>query len=165
MKMTCVAEKLTEARKSLNLSIDDVSRATRISAALIDALENNDFGKFTAAFYARGCVAILARYYRLDHRQLKRQFSAELPSYPPWRTRSAKTEVTRDETDWWCYWLASLRLEIVIPWALAFVVLFLVLSAYSLGYSHGTSRDHRKTIDNGYRQPLASHRPTGFAPN
>jgi len=137
---TSVAEQLTQAREAKGLSIDEVAKATRVSPRLIRALETGDFGAFSAAFYARGCVGILARFYRLKGRALKRQFAAE---YPASRATTGNLAST-DLPDYWCYWIACLRLDSIAPWALSILLLAALLGAYSLGHAHGAKQHETK---------------------
>ncbi|MGB0582481.1 MAG: helix-turn-helix domain-containing protein [Limisphaerales bacterium] len=132
-----VAQELTGERKSQNLTVNQVARATRISPSLITAIESEDYGRFSAAFYARGCVRLLARHYGLDHRRLKRQFMKELPSNPPWKPNSSRTDTSPDEMDSWCVWVACMRLDGLAPWLVLVGLLACLLGAYSLGHAHG----------------------------
>lgn len=164
-----VAQELTGARESQNLTVNEVARATRINAALIEAIESEDYGRFSAAFYARGCVRNLARFYRLDHRRIKKQFVKELPSTPLWRPNSSRTDTSRDETDSWCYWIACMRLDGLVPWLLILALMACLLGAYTLGHAHGTQSaeitrgDGRFDISNG--EPLAARSDHDFTGN
>lgn len=154
--MISVAEQLTRARNLRQASIGEVARTTRVSAHLIRALESGDYGTFSAAFYARGCVGILARHYRLDGRALKRQLMTEFPCSSP---RTDDEPPTGDLPDFWCYWIACLRLDSVAPWMLSILLLSTMLAAYTLGRSHGARQEQNRTIEQR-EQFAARHAPT-----
>lgn len=138
MNSTSVGETLAARRAELGLNRFAVARATRLNRELVRAIEHGELHRFSAAFYARGCVGILARFYGLDACQLTRRFMRELPASPPWRRNGTRTATPRNETDAWCYWFACLRLEGIVPWALAVALMVGLLGAFTLGHRLGS---------------------------
>ncbi|HVS68136.1 MAG TPA: RodZ domain-containing protein [Mycobacteriales bacterium] len=78
-----VGETLSSARRSLGLSLDDVSADTRIRASVIASIENDDFTLCGGAVYARGHIRSIARVLGIDAEPLIAEFDAahqvELP--------------------------------------------------------------------------------------
>lgn len=81
-----VGARLTEARELAGLTVEDVSRTTRIRATLIRAIEADDFGPCGGAVYARGHIRSIAAVAGADAQALIAEFDAEhgspLPSDP-----------------------------------------------------------------------------------
>lgn len=69
-----VGEHLAAAREQAGLSIDDVSRATRIRGALIRDIEAGGVEASGGAVYARGHIRAIATYLRLDPVPLLAEF-------------------------------------------------------------------------------------------
>lgn len=54
LMLLTVGERLVEARKAKNLSLEDVAKSTRISLRHLQSLENNDFAQLPARTYTIG---------------------------------------------------------------------------------------------------------------
>lgn len=67
---------LAEARQAAGLSVSDVSARTRIRAALIRAIEADDFAPCGGDFYARGHIRAIARAVGTDSRPLIADYDA-----------------------------------------------------------------------------------------
>jgi cytoskeletal protein RodZ len=78
-----VGETLSSARRSLGLTLDDVSADTRIRASVVAAIESDDFSSCGGAVYARGHIRSIARVLGIDDGPLIAEFDAghkvELP--------------------------------------------------------------------------------------
>lgn len=72
-----VGARLTEARELAGLSVEDVSRTTRIRATLIRAIEADDFGPCGGAVYARGHIRSIATAVGADPAPLIADYDAE----------------------------------------------------------------------------------------
>jgi cytoskeletal protein RodZ len=88
-----VGEELSRARSKAGLSVDDVAAATRIRAALVRAIEADDFARCGGAVYARGHIRSIAQVVDLDPVPLVASFDAEhggapAPSVPTQETGS-----------------------------------------------------------------------------
>src|SRR5271170_4853338 len=76
--MSQVAEKLRQAREALHLTINQVADVTKIRTDHLRALEEGDFGVFSAPVYIRGSVKNYARALKLDVPQVLSALDAEL---------------------------------------------------------------------------------------
>jgi cytoskeletal protein RodZ len=79
-----VGETLSQARRNVGLSLDDVAADTRIRASLIAAIERDDFDPCGGAVYARGHLRSIAKVLGIDAAPLVAEFDAthdlDLPS-------------------------------------------------------------------------------------
>jgi cytoskeletal protein RodZ len=64
--MSTVAEQLRNARQARNLSIEQVADMTKMRADQVRALEQGDFGSFSAPVYLRGSVRTYSTLLKLD---------------------------------------------------------------------------------------------------
>jgi len=64
--MASIGERLSQERQAKGLSIEDVSRATKIQPKYIQALEQEDFCYFSAPVYLKGFLRTYAQYLGLD---------------------------------------------------------------------------------------------------
>ncbi len=95
--MLTVAEQLRQARESLNLDIHQVAEATKLKSDHVRALEEGDYGPFSAPVYLRGSVRTYAKYLKLDPTKLVVQLDAEMsqsgegaePAFAPPRPKSS----------------------------------------------------------------------------
>ena len=69
-----VGERITEARRSRGLSIDDVAATTRLRPLTIEAIEDNDFSLCGGESYAIGHLRIIANVVGLDGDDLVREY-------------------------------------------------------------------------------------------
>lgn len=72
-----VGARLTEARELAGLTVEDVSRTTRIRGTLIRAIEADDFGPCGGAVYARGHIRSIASAIGVDAAPLIADYDAE----------------------------------------------------------------------------------------
>lgn len=81
-----VGTRLTEARELAGLTVEDVSRSTRIRGTLIRAIEADDFAPCGGAVYARGHIRSIASAVGADAASLIADYDAEhgspIPSDP-----------------------------------------------------------------------------------
>ncbi|GAB2976939.1 helix-turn-helix domain-containing protein [Streptomyces pseudoechinosporeus] len=68
---------LRQARIDAGLTVDDVSNATRVRIAIVQAIEQDNFAPCGGDVYARGHIRTLARAVHLDPDPLLAQFAAE----------------------------------------------------------------------------------------
>ncbi len=66
MSGTVIGGRLTEARTTLGLSIDELAERTRIRPYVIESIEVDDFSPCGGDFYARGHLRMLARVLGVD---------------------------------------------------------------------------------------------------
>src|ERR1700744_3432899 len=94
--MPTVAEQLRAAREAKNLTIDQVADYTKIRTDHVRALEEGDFGAFSATIYIRGSVKIYAGFLKMEVAPLMAALDAQLKgtekfSEPPPLTDTKKT--------------------------------------------------------------------------
>lgn len=79
--MITAAERLKETRISKNLSIEDVSKATKIKTSFIVDIEAGEYGKLPSISYAQGFVRNYADFLGLNEEDIlplfRREFDAE----------------------------------------------------------------------------------------
>ncbi|HTR69871.1 MAG TPA: RodZ domain-containing protein [Mycobacteriales bacterium] len=78
-----VGETLSRARRQHGLTVDDVAAQTCIRAALISAIESDQFGPCGGAVYARGHIRSIARVVGVDPEPLIAEFDGESDAEPP----------------------------------------------------------------------------------
>ncbi|MFH1477764.1 MAG: helix-turn-helix domain-containing protein [Verrucomicrobiota bacterium] len=90
--MESIGQILKAARESRQISVADVSVATKMTSTYVKAIEADDFGALVAPVYARGFIKLYADFVGLDPMPLLRQFDvsyraasalAPLPSKTP----------------------------------------------------------------------------------
>jgi cytoskeletal protein RodZ len=72
-----VGRSLRQARIEAGLTVDDVSNATRVRIAIVQAIEQDDFAPCGGDVYARGHIRTLARAVRLDPAPLLARYDAQ----------------------------------------------------------------------------------------
>ena len=72
-----VGQDLRQARESAGLSLDDVSRATKLRASILAAMEDDDFSHCGGRVYARGQLRTIAPVVGLDSDAVVAQFDRE----------------------------------------------------------------------------------------
>lgn len=73
-----VGATLRRARQEKRLTLDQLSRTTRISHSNLHALENNDFDRLPATVYTRGFLRTFAREVGLDPEDTVAQYTEQL---------------------------------------------------------------------------------------
>ena len=69
-----VGERITDARRSRGLSIDDVAATTRLRTMTIQAIEDNDFALCGGDRYAIGHLRMIAQAVGLDSNDLVAEY-------------------------------------------------------------------------------------------
>ncbi|MGW1759115.1 helix-turn-helix domain-containing protein [Streptomyces mirabilis] len=72
-----VGRSLRQARIEAGLTVDDVSNATRVRIAIVQAIEQDDFAPCGGDVYARGHIRTLARAVHIDPAPLLARYDAE----------------------------------------------------------------------------------------
>jgi cytoskeletal protein RodZ len=76
--MSSVAEQLRQTREARHLSIEQVVEITKMRTDHLRALEESNYGVFSAPVYIRGFVRTLATLYKMDVPQVMAALEAEL---------------------------------------------------------------------------------------
>lgn len=78
-----IGETLAKARREAGLTVDQVSERTRIRAAVVRAIEHDDFAPCGGDFYARGHIRSIARVVGADPEPLIEEYDAAHGSPQP----------------------------------------------------------------------------------
>src|SRR5215469_242336 len=78
-----IGESLAEARRRAGLSVDEVSRQTRVREPIIRGIERDDYSACGGDFYARGHIRLIARAVGADPEPLIREYDATVRSDEP----------------------------------------------------------------------------------
>ena len=76
---TDVGSRLRAAREAKQLSVREIADTTKISVAVLEALEDNDFARLPGGIYSRGFVRSYADAVGLDPEKTSLEFVAQLP--------------------------------------------------------------------------------------
>ena len=80
-------ERLKRERELREVSMEELTKATRISARFVQALENEDWGKLPGGVFGHGFVRTIARYLGLNEEALLGEYDSaraeHLPPAPP----------------------------------------------------------------------------------
>lgn len=75
--MIRVGQRLKEVRLSKNLTLEQVSQATKIKTAFLDAIEKGEYQKLPSSAYAQGFIRNYAQYLELPKREVLAFFRRE----------------------------------------------------------------------------------------
>jgi cytoskeletal protein RodZ len=78
-----IGESLAEARRRAGLSVNEVSRQTRVREPIIRGIERDDYSACGGDFYARGHIRLIARAVGVDPEPLIREYDATMRSDKP----------------------------------------------------------------------------------
>ena len=80
-------ERLKREREMREVSMEELTKATRISTRFVEALENEDWAKLPGGIFGHGFVRTIARYLGLDEEALLGEYdlarAEKLPPSPP----------------------------------------------------------------------------------
>jgi cytoskeleton protein RodZ len=129
--MPTVAEQLRAARAAQKLTLNHVAEKTKIRADHLLALEEGNFGMFSAPIYIRGSVKNYAALLKLDVPQIMAALDAELKGTEKFSEPPPFTEETNKPLDRVIYLLAKLNIKIVfaVVAVLGIVVIIVVVNA------------------------------------
>ena len=74
--MVSFGERLKRTRENKKMSIDDVSRATKIAPRMLSALEESKFDQLPGGVFNKGFVRAYARHLGLDEEQAVRDYNS-----------------------------------------------------------------------------------------
>ena len=72
--MASLGEKLRNARRTIDKTLEDASRDTNISKHYLEAFEGDQYDAFPSPVYARGFLSTYARYVKLDPEAIVKQY-------------------------------------------------------------------------------------------
>ena len=153
-----VGARLAAAREQAALTVEDVSRATRIRGTLIRAIESDDFGPCGGNVYARGHIRSIAAVIGVDADPLIADFDAvhgtPVPVDP---TPAFDPEVAERTTQRRPNWTAAMASVLVLVSVVAGAQLI-----RSAGKPNPTGRSDAGVIGNS--NPAPSSAPTATVP-
>jgi len=88
-------DRLRNRREELGISIDEVARVTRISAANLKAMELGDPDRLPAPIYIKGFIRAYARQLKLDEKELVQQYISRYEPEPEELTLAVSTAPDR----------------------------------------------------------------------
>ncbi|HEV2693304.1 MAG TPA: helix-turn-helix domain-containing protein [Verrucomicrobiae bacterium] len=152
--MSTVAEQLRAGREARNLTVEQVAEATKIRTDHVRALEEGDFGAFSATVYIRGSVKIYSKFLKLDEAALLALLDGQLKatdkfSEPPPLVEQKKTIIDHAA-------LAFAKLN----WKMGFAGIGAVILVVILGVAFLTWKHHKQN-DPLANLPPAVYQPTG----
>ena len=120
-------DRLKREREMREVSLEEISAATRISNRYLGALESEEWSKLPGGVFARGFVRSIARYLGLDEESLLAEFDLARSKAPPPQPYQT-LEPTPQEMPRW------------LPAVVAAVVLLLVLAGAIYGWRRLSAR-------------------------
>jgi cytoskeletal protein RodZ len=150
--MPTVAEQLRAAREAKKLSVQNVADATKIRTDHIRALEEGNFGAFSAPVYIRGSVKNYATLLKLDLPQITAALDAELNVTEKFSEPPPLTVETKSPVDHFLFLLSKVNVKVVM--AAGAVLVFVVI----FGIAHWAWRQHKSA------DPLADLQPAVYQP-
>jgi len=150
--MPTVAEQLRAAREAKNLTVQNVADATKIRTDHIRAVEEGNFGAFSAPVYIRGSVKNYATLLKLNVPQLMLVLDDELKGTEKFSEPPPLTEETKSPVDHFLFLLSKVNVKVVL--AAGAVLVFVVI----FGIAHWAWSQHKNA------DPLADLQPAVYQP-
>ena len=153
--MPTVAEQLRAAREAKNLTVQQVADATKIRTDHIRALEDGNFGAFSAPIYIRGSVKNYATMLRLDVPQITTALEAELKGTKKFSEPPPLVEAPKSPLDYLMFLLSKVnaRVAFAVGGILA-VVLVVVLAGWA--WRHHKKNEAAPNLPPAVYQPASS---------
>lgn len=94
--MIKAGEKLKEKRLEKGLSLEDVSKNTKIKAEFLECIENGEYSKLPSVSYAQGFVRNYAKFLRLNEKEIMAIFRREFDEDKTYRVLPKGFEKTEE---------------------------------------------------------------------
>jgi cytoskeletal protein RodZ len=150
--MPTVAEQLRLAREAKNLTIDQVADLTKIRTDHVRALEEGDFGAFSATIYIRGSVKLYASLLKLDAKPLLAALDGELKATEKFSEPPPLVETKKTFVDTLILVLAKLNWKMGFAGVIAMVAV-MILSLCFWAWWHHKGGDPLKNLPPAVYQP------------
>lgn len=157
--MPTVAEQLTRARESQNLTVYEVAEVTKIKTDHIRALEEGDYDVFSATIYIRGFVRTYATLLKLDVSKVLNDLEQELSSNERFSEPPSLTGDHHGPVDFVMFKLSKINWRITVPILVMIVVLVLAVLGI-VAWQQQKERDPLKGLGPGLYEPNDSQGPT-----
>jgi cytoskeleton protein RodZ len=150
--MPTVAEQLRLAREAKGLTVQQVADQTKIRTDHVRALEEGDFGAFSATVYIRGSVKLYGTLLKLDLPPLLATLAVELKGTEKFSEPPPLLETKKNYLD------AVILVLSKLNWKMGFAVVVVIAAIGVLALLFGVWR-HHKTAD-----PLKNLQPAVYQP-
>lgn len=153
--MSTVAEQLCTARAAKKLTVEQVAEATKIRTDHVRALEEGDFGAFSATIYIRGSVKIYAKFLKLEEAALLSALDGELKATQKFKEPPPLVEQKKNFVDVLILLFAKLNWKMGFAGVIALVVV-VILGLAVLALKHHKSSDPLANLPPAVYQPANS---------
>lgn len=145
-------ERLKRERELREVSMDELTKATRISTRFLEALENEDWKKLPGGVFGHGFVRAIARYLGLNEEALLSEYDSARAEHTPSSSSSKPEERIPSPPKW-------------LPFAAVGVVLLLVLGLiFGVSYAwHRFSAYRAKKKSAATSLPVQAQSPNSAA--
>lgn len=155
--MATVAEQLRAARQAAGLTLQQVADITKMRADRVQAVEEGDYGAFTAPVYVRGFVRTYARLVHADEATVMAALDAELAQSERLREHPSLTGQNQGTLDRIMLRLSRINWRLALPVLLVLAVLVVATWIY-----RANERAWAEDPLNGV-PPAVYHPPAGAA--
>jgi cytoskeletal protein RodZ len=153
--MSTVAEQLRATREARNLTIEQVADMTKISSDHLRALEEGNFGAFSATIYIRGSVKNYSNLLKLDAPQMLALLDAELKSTEKFSEPPPLTEQKKSVVDDIALMVAKLNWKVGFA-GIGIVIIGMVVISTVLALKHHRKSDPLKNLPPAVYQPASA---------
>jgi cytoskeletal protein RodZ len=153
--MPTVAEQLRAAREAKKLTVQKVADATKIRTDRVRALEDGNFGVFSAPIYIRGSVKNYATLLKLDVQQIMAALDTELKATEKFSEPPPLVEESAKPIDHAMFWLSKVKLKAVLAVG-GVLAAVLILALVVFIARHGKSSDPLANLPPAIYQPANS---------
>jgi cytoskeletal protein RodZ len=150
--MSTVAEQLRAAREAKSLTVEQVAEATKIRTDHVRALEEGNFGAFSATVYIRGSVKIYSKFLKLDEPALLSALDGELKATEKFSEPPPLVEQKKTFIDYLILAFAKLNWKMGFAGAVA-VVLVVIAGLAFLAWKHHKHSDPLANLPPAVYQP------------
>ena len=152
-RMSTVAQQLRAGREAKKLTVEKVAEATKIRTDHLRALEEGNFGVFSAPIYIRGSVKNYATLLKLDVPQIMATLDAELNRTEKFSEPPPLTEPPRNTfVDQLTLLLAKLNWKMGVV-GVGILGIVLVVALVGLVWKHHPKSDPLKNLQPALYQP------------
>ena len=151
-RMSTVAEQLRATREARNLTIEQVADMTKIRTDHVRALEEGNFGAFSATIYIRGSVKNYSNLFKLDVPQMLALLDAELKSTEKFSEPPPLTEQKKSVVDDVALMVAKLNWKVGFA-GIGIVIVGVVVISTLLALKHHQKSDPLKNLPPAVYQP------------
>jgi cytoskeletal protein RodZ len=153
--MPTVAEQLRQAREARGLTIGQLADVTKIRTDHVRALEEGNYGVFSAPVYIRGFARTIASVVKLDPQKLVADVDAELSQIKKFKAAPRLTGESRGVLDYLMLQLSKLNWRIALP-AVLLIVLIIAGVVGLRAWQERQNRDPLRNLGPGIYQPKRS---------